>query len=100
MVTQAAGGAGGQQAGRTRELSEEERKKLASDAEKQIREDVQQAPMVDISIFFDDWREVDGLQFPHVMRRASGGTTNEEWTINKVKVNPKIDAQTFAVDTK
>ena len=101
MVTHAPGAAAGQQATRsTRELSDEERKKLASEAEKQIAQSIQQSPMVDISIFFDDWREVDGIQFPHVMRRASAGTTNEEWTINKVRINPKIDAKKFAADTK
>lgn len=97
MVTHA----GSQQVTRTsREMTEDERKKLAADTEKQLAQAMQQSPMVDISIFFDDWREVDGLQFPHVMRRASAGTTNEEWTINKVKVNPKIDAKKFAVETK
>jgi hypothetical protein len=102
MVTHAApAGASGQQVTRsTRELSEEERKKLASDAEKQIAQSIQQAPMVDISIFFDDWRDVDGVQFPHVMRRASAGTTNEEWTFTKVRINPKIDAKKFAADSK
>jgi hypothetical protein len=102
MVTHAGGGAAvGQQVTRSsRELTEEERKKLAGDTEKQIAQTMQQSPMVDISIFFDDWREIEGIQFPHVMRRASAGTTNEEWTINKVKVNPKIDAKKFAVETK
>ena len=28
-------------------------------------------------------------------RRAIGGTTSEEWTINKVKVNAKIDPKKF-----
>lgn len=72
----------------------------AADAAKQVAQMTQQSPMVDISLFFDDWREVDGLQFPHVMRRASAGTTNEEWTISKVRVNPKIDAKKFAAETR
>ena len=85
----------------TRQLTEEERKKLQADAEKQIQQMSREAtPMVEFSLFFDDWREVDGIQFPHVMRRATAGATNEEWTISKVKVNPKIDAKKFAVDTK
>ena len=71
-----------------------------ADKEKQVAQLTQQSPMVDISIFFDDWREVDGVQFPHLMRRASAGTTNEEWTISKVRINPKIDAKKFAADTK
>ena len=102
-----AGGAGGvnvvqhaPQSGETRQLSDEERKKLAADAEKTLQQQLAAAPMVDFTMFFDDWREVDGVQFPHLMRRASGGQTTEEWTISKVKVNPKIDAKKFAVESK
>jgi hypothetical protein len=29
------------------------------------------------------------------LQRATGGTTEEEWTITKVKVNPKIDLKKF-----
>ena len=32
--------------------------------------------------------------------RAMAGTTTEEWTVSKIKVNPKIDAKTFAVDSE
>ena len=59
-----------------------------------------QAPLVDVSLFFEDWREADGLKFPHVIRRASEGTTNEEWKVGKVKVNPKIDAKKFTVASR
>jgi hypothetical protein len=81
------------------QMSEDERKKLAADADKQIREMEKQAPvMVEYTLFFDDWREEDGIKFPHALRRASGGTTTEEWTVNKVKVNPKIDPKKFETE--
>lgn len=72
----------------------------AHGAEQDVQKMLAEQPPVEFSLFFDDWREVDGIQFPHVMRRASAGTTNEEWAISKVKVNPKIDAKKFAVETK
>ena len=79
-----------------RPLTEEERKTLAADAERQIREMEKQPPaMVEYTLFFDDWRDEDGVKFPHALRRALAGTTTEEWTINKVKVNPKIDPKKF-----
>jgi hypothetical protein len=82
-----------------RQLTEEERKNLAADAERQIREMEKQPPaMVEYTLFFDDWREEDGIKFPHALRRASAGTTTEEWTINKVKVNPKIDPKKFETE--
>lgn len=52
--------------------------------------------MVEYRIFFTDWKEVDGIQFPHMLQRAMAGTTTEEWTIAKVKVNPRIDAKKFS----
>lgn len=89
------GRADGQNVAR-RELTDDERKKMREEADRQIKEMQSQPPaMVDVSLFFEDWREVDGVKFPHKIRRAVAGATNEEWTINKVKVNPKIDAKKF-----
>jgi hypothetical protein len=85
VVTRAAGG------------TEEERRKAQADAEKQIQEMQRQPPvMADYQLFFEDWRDTDGVKFPFKMRRAMAGTTTEEWTVNKVKVNPKVDPKRFA----
>jgi hypothetical protein len=79
-----------------REGTDEERKTAREAAERQMHELEKEPPaLVDFTLFFDDWRDVGGLKFPHKMRRASGGTTSEEWTVNKVKVNPKIDQKKF-----
>ena len=56
----------------------------------------QPAATADYTVFFDDWREADGVKFPFKMRRAMGSETTEEWTVSKVKVNPKIDPKRFA----
>lgn len=78
--------------------AEEERKRLAEDVDKQIAGMQKQPPvMVDYTLYFDEWEPVDGVQFPRRIRRASEGTTTEEWTIGKVRINPKIDAKRFAV---
>ncbi len=53
------------------------------------------AAMADVTVYFDDWREVGGLRFPHTMRRATDGAVGEEWTITRVRVNPKLDAAKF-----
>jgi hypothetical protein len=89
-------GDGTQTQGQPRQTSADEQKKLAADAQTQMEQmQKQPPPMVEYSLFFDDWREEDGIRFPHVLRRASGGTTTEEWTISKIKVNPKIDPKKF-----
>lgn len=83
-----------------REITDEERKKLQADAEKQIQEMQRQAPvLVDFAIYFEDWRDADGVKFPFKMRRATDGTTTEEWTVNRIKVNPKVDPKRFAGDS-
>ena len=51
--------------------------------------------MVDFQIYFSDWREAGGVKFPHVLQRATGGNTVEEWEISKVAMNPKIDPKKF-----
>jgi hypothetical protein len=72
----------------------------SGDVDKQVQELQRQPPqMADYTIYFEEWRETDGVKFPFKMRRATGGTTTEEWSVSKVKINPKIDAKKFAVDS-
>jgi hypothetical protein len=79
--------------------TKEEQTRLAANAKSQVEEMQKQPPvMVEYTLYFDDWRDEDGIKFPHAFRRASGGTTTEEWTINKVKVNPKIDPKKFETE--
>jgi len=51
--------------------------------------------IVDINLFFDDYKPVDGIQLPHHISRAVGGQTNEEWTFRSIKVNPAFKPETF-----
>ena len=79
-----------------REMMDEERKKAREEAEKQLQAlGTQPQATVEFTLFFDDWRDVGGIKFPHKLRRAMSGATNEEWTVGKVKVNPKIDPKKF-----
>ena len=84
-----------------RELSEEERKKMRAEAEKRIQEAQREPPvLVDVALYFEDWRDAEGVKFPFKMRRATDGTTTEEWTVNRIKVNPKVDPKRFAGDSQ
>ena len=103
MMTQGAGGqpvvsgGGAHTVTMSASMSDEEKKKAQADMEKQVRElSRQPAPMVDYTVFFDEWRDADGVKFPFKMRRAMGSETTEEWTVSKIKVNPKIDPRRFA----
>jgi hypothetical protein len=90
------GGGGGRAEGATRPVSAEDRQRVEADAQRQINQlQTQPPPMVEYRLYFDDWRDEDGIKFPHSIRRAAAGTTVEEWTVSKVKVNPKIDPKKF-----
>jgi hypothetical protein len=79
-----------------RQVTDEERKNMTDDAQRQMEEMRKQLPaMVDYTLYFDDWREVDGIKFPHRLRRAAAGATTEEWSVSKVRINPKIDPKKF-----
>jgi hypothetical protein len=51
---------------------------------------------VDIQMFLDDYKPVDGVLLPHHITRSVDGKPNEEWTFKTVKVNPAFKADTFA----
>jgi hypothetical protein len=89
-------GGGGRTEGPPRAATADDRKRIEADAERQISQLQTEPPaMVEYRLYFDDWRDEDGIKFPHSMRRAAAGTTVEEWTVSKVKVNPKIDPKKF-----
>jgi hypothetical protein len=52
--------------------------------------------VVDIDMFFDDYRSIDGVMLPHHIARAVDGQTMEEWTFKTVKLNPAFKPETFA----
>src|SRR3954471_7144533 len=55
------------------------------------------APRPEFRVYFADYRDVDGMQFPFRLRRATGADTTEETTFDRFKVNPKIDPKKFDV---
>ena len=48
-------------------------------------------------LYFGDYRDVGGLQFPFRLRRALGPDTIEETIFDGFKINSKIDAKKFEV---
>ena len=52
-------------------------------------------PPVENRLYFADYRDVDGMQFPFRLRRAVGADTIEETTFDRFKINAKIDPKKF-----
>jgi hypothetical protein len=48
-----------------------------------------------INLFLADYKKVDGVMLPHRLTQSVEGKPVEEWTIEKVKVNPAIKADLF-----
>jgi hypothetical protein len=46
-------------------------------------------------MYFADHRDVDGLTLPFRIRRAVGGDTVEETTVDRIRINPRIDPRKF-----
>jgi len=51
---------------------------------------------VDIQMFLDDYRPVDGVMLPHHVSRSVDGKTTEEWTFKTIKVNPAFKPDAFS----
>jgi hypothetical protein len=55
------------------------------------------APRPEFRVYFADYRDVDGLQLPFRLRRATGADTTEETTFDRYRLNAKIDPKKFEV---
>jgi len=73
----------------------EERDKMMADLKARMAEAEASRKMVEYRMFYSDYQSVDGLQLPHTFQQAIGGKPMNEVTIEKYKVNPKIDPKKF-----
>ncbi|MBK9315389.1 MAG: hypothetical protein IPM55_14275 [Acidobacteria bacterium] len=71
--------------------SREEIEKSIRDAEAEAAKQ----PEVEYQIHLDDYREVNGISFPHRLSRSIEGEINEEWEVKEFKVNAKIKPEKF-----
>ncbi len=78
-------------------LSPEEQEKLTAQLAAQAKEAEAKRRTVEYRLFYADYRDVDGLMLPFRLERSIDGKPAEEVTVDKIKVNPKIDAKKFAV---
>ena len=53
------------------------------------------AETVDINMFLDDYKPVDGVLLPHHITRSVDGQPSEDMTFKTIKVNPAFKPDTF-----
>jgi hypothetical protein len=76
--------------------SPEEREKLIQQAQEQAKEAEAKLRVVEYRLYYGDYRDVDGVKVPFKLQRSIDGKPVEEVTLEKVKVNGKIDAGKFS----
>jgi hypothetical protein len=52
-------------------------------------------PLVEANVFYTDYRKVDGVMLPHKISRQVEGKVQEEWTIERYKLNAPIKPDQF-----
>jgi hypothetical protein len=60
--------------------------------EKMRREPPQTATF---EVRYGEYKKVDGVVFPHLLTTAANGNVTEEWTVDKIKVNPSLKPESF-----
>ena len=48
-----------------------------------------------MTLYLADFKKVDGIVLPHRLTQAADGKPVDEWTLEKVKVNPPVKADLF-----
>jgi hypothetical protein len=51
--------------------------------------------MATFEVRYSEYKKVDGVQFPHLISTGANGNVTEEWTIDKIKVNPPLKPESF-----
>jgi hypothetical protein len=52
--------------------------------------------VVDITLYLDDYKSVDGVMLPHHLARSIDGKPTEETTFKTIRINPAFKPDTFA----
>jgi hypothetical protein len=75
--------------------SPEERDRLMAEMQERMKEAEANRRVVEFRMYYSDYKEVSGVKVPTRITRSVDGRTTEELTLEKIKVNPKIDAGRF-----
>jgi hypothetical protein len=77
------------------QLTPEERDRLAREAAERLKAMEGERRVVEHRLYYADYKAVDGIKIPFRIQRAVDGRPAEELTVEKVRVNGKIDPTKF-----
>lgn len=87
------GGGGGRSGGGN--MSQEDRDKMMRDLQEQVKAAEANRKVVEFRVYYGNYQDVDGVKLPHSFQQSIAGNAASEITIEKYKVNPKIDPKRF-----
>lgn len=80
-----------------RSMTPEQRDQMMKDMQDQMKEADAKRRMVEYRVYYADYQDVSGIKLPFKIQRSIDGKPSEEVTLEKIKVNPKIDPKKFEV---
>ena len=90
----AAGGGGAQQ------MTPEQRDQMMKEMEDRMKEAEAKRRTVEYRLYYSDYQDVSGVKLPFKLQRSIDGKPAEEMTLEKIKVNQKIDPKKFEVRSR
>ena len=91
VVQFGSGGGGAQQ------MTPEQRDQMMKEIQDRMKEAEAKRRTVEYRLYYSDYQDVSGVKLPFKLQRSIDGKPTEEMTLEKVKVNPKIDPKKFEV---
>lgn len=97
-----AGGGGGANVvqfggGRGQSMTPEQRDQMMKDVEQRMQDAEANRRIVEFRVYYSDYQDVSGVKLPFRLQRSVDGKPAEEVTLEKIKVNGKIDPKKFEV---
>jgi hypothetical protein len=92
VVQFGAGGGGGAQ-----QMTPEQRYQMMKEIQDRMKEAEAKRRTVEYRLYYSDYQDVSGVKMPFKLQRSIDGKPTEEMTLEKVKVNQKIDPKKFEV---
>jgi hypothetical protein len=92
------GGSGGTQTvrGSGGTMSQEEIDRMMREQQERVKEAEARRKVVEYRMFYADYKAVDGIKLPMRIQRMIAGQPVDEIGLERIKINPKLDAKTFA----
>lgn len=78
-------------------LTPEQRDQLMKDMQDQMKDADAKRRTVEYRVYYADYQDVGGIKLPFRIQRSIDGKPSEQVTLEKIKINPKIDPKTFEV---